>query len=60
MICEYMGSGEEALVNAVTNNFGQQTGNIAQQGRIAKGLPEKVTINFQMIVRIYKNVNSYC
>ena len=32
MICEYMGSAEETVVNAVTNNFGSQTGQLAQSG----------------------------
>ncbi|XP_023342670.1 RNA polymerase II degradation factor 1 isoform X2 [Eurytemora carolleeae] len=32
MICEYMGSAEQTVVNAVTNNFGSQTGQLAQSG----------------------------
>jgi len=30
MICQFMGSAEDAVVNTVSNNFGSQTGQIAQ------------------------------
>ena len=32
MICQFMGSAEDAVVNSVTNSFGGQTGQLAQSG----------------------------